>query len=1430
MRTLSVSTSIALLCATSGCGLSPSIDEESADPEVVHPADPTPAELARLDDQDRSPASSAASSTASSTDQPSSEGGQLSALASALVFSPTSVTPAAKPGFPGARGLNKATYTAGQILAANVLPLQGRVAAISYLNGWLYTSIEQPSSPPGSDTKERVWDISNPSAPRAFEALPPGQVPNPTFNAHGVLYKGDMVQAGAPLRAESFGGNIVRLDGAQTRAIGMSSAVGARGALSYPWQVWNMWPYHALPDHIPIYKRGVQQNGTTWNPKNETGIVGHPIVLGNLLIWASTQAEGVATYDISDPAHPVLLDTLRLSIGAYWPEVHGNYVIFSGKTFQVVDYSDPTNLRFVASIPTPDSPTVVYPHCQDDFCFYDTYKIDMRTVESPTPSVTRYGISARGERLIDGSHWQLPLGNLLVLGGNGNPRGGLSIVAHQAQPDTRKPFVSYHVPRPGQVSFPRGGSIQVLVHETLDMSTVNAQNVHLRALGASADVPVDLAFSGNGILSIAPQADLALGTTYTVTLTAGGIKDVAGNGIEGMSFSFSTGATSQGNRPPAISALSAAPAPVSPGAAASLQVTASDPNGPLSYRFSFGDGASTAWSATATASHSYAAAGHYTVTAQVKDALGAVASKTVGLTVMTAPPTGPRPTQSGRFAVAGGKLFVVNPDNSTITGLNLDTMAVSVPEQRVAANPRSLAAAFDGTLWIAARDADKIDIRSATGAALASVALPYGSAPEGLAMSPDGRTAFVTLAGSSALARINVATRTITGVLPLGAEPGALAVTADGARVLVSRLVSREDRGEVWDVASGATLTLSRTIPLVASRGYGSEPQFGDPDRADNARGVPNYLTGISISPDGKTAWVTAKKDNVYRGLFSGGAVRWLANVPFKDLLVEPADLTSDRSVRSILCALDLAAGAERLEERRDLDNSEGPAAVAVSPVGDYAFVALRGNSSVAVIDTLTVASPFLIGIQSNRGRYAVGAAPRSLWLDGARKRLWVYNDASRTVSVLNVAGLLARGEVASTAAPQVQVSGGAFETLTAAQLAGKKLFYDSEGKVASADGGDPVLRISAEGYIACASCHLDGGSDERVWDFTGRGEGLRNTASLLGRGGMAMGRVHWTANFDEIQDFENDIRGPFGGAGLMSDAAFAASSAPLGAKKGGRSAELDALAAYVSSFVASRFPRSPYRNPDGTMTAAAAHGRQIFVAEGCAGCHGGPLFTDSQVVTLKLHNVGTISTGSGQRRGGALLGLDTPTLLGLWRSAPYLHDGSAARLADVFTATGGKVLQAERGVTAGSSGISLSRTARGAKFVRLRDVSGTLTFGGVDGGAGGAGVITLRYGSSHSRTISLKVNGVETSVPLAATSTSQVFEYARSVSVPVTLAAGITNTIVISGPGGGHFDVDDIKVSTPAELGAAAPHRKVKEADRADLMQYLLQLDRPNG
>jgi cytochrome c peroxidase len=226
-------------------------------------------------------------------------------------------------------------------------------------------------------------------------------------------------------------------------------------------------------------------------------------------------------------------------------------------------------------------------------------------------------------------------------------------------------------------------------------------------------------------------------------------------------------------------------------------------------------------------------------------------------------------------------------------------------------------------------------------------------------------------------------------------------------------------------------------------------------------------------------------------------------------------------------------------------------------------------------------------------------------------------------------------------------------ESLSDTVALGRILFHRSRAPV-----------HSRSGYVACASCHPDGGHDGQTWDFTHAGEGLRNTIDLRGRGGTASGPLHWSGNFDEVQDFENDIVDQFGGSGLADDGA--APNAPLGAPNAGRSAQLDALAAYVASLDAA--PLSPHRAADGSHTERALRGREVFHRAGCARCHAGARFTDSTLTQpYRVHDVGTLTPGSGQRLGAPLVGIDTPSLLGAWASAPYLHDGSAATLLDVL-------------------------------------------------------------------------------------------------------------------------------------------------------------------
>ena len=389
----------------------------------------------------------------------------------------------------------------------------------------------------------------------------------------------------------------------------------------------------------------------------------------------------------------------------------------------------------------------------------------------------------------------------------------------------------------------------------------------------------------------------------------------------------------------------------------------------------------------------------------------------------------------------------------------------------------------------------------------------------------------------------------------------------------------------------------------------GSEHQLArdpGPDSDTNARGTPNLLDAGAMRPDGGLLVWGGLKANTERGVF-----------------VEGSEFSNDNVVRSVLKVVDPVTGTEQVAPL--FDNRDAVAAVAFTPMGDKLLVAHRGARVVDILDAYSM--------QRVGGFQNVGLGLDGLATDGTTA--WVLASHERTLISFDLTQANAQVELDRISLIDEEV-------LPDDVLLGLQIFHDA---------GDS--RMAGDAYISCASCHPDGGEDGRVWDFTQRGEGLRNTQSL--RAMPPEGPFHWTANFDELQDFENDIRLHQGGEGYLSDSDWEALEDPLGAPKAGRSVELDALAAYMRHLVADGPPRDPSPAPED----AAA----VLDAAGCTECHQGALGTDAgwdgdQPV---VHDVGTATDASGQRVGAPITGFRTPPLRGLAHSAPYLHDGSAS-------------------------------------------------------------------------------------------------------------------------------------------------------------------------
>jgi len=212
-----------------------------------------------------------------------------------------------------------------------------------------------------------------------------------------------------------------------------------------------------------------------------------------------------------------------------------------------------------------------------------------------------------------------------------------------------------------------------------------------------------------------------------------------------------------------------------------------------------------------------------------------------------------------------------------------------------------------------------------------------------------------------------------------------------------------------------------------------------------------------------------------------------------------------------------------------------------------------------------------------------------------------------------------------------------------------------ARGRYLFGNATDP--RLTKDQWMSCAVCHPDGDVDGRQWDF---GYGPLDTHTL--RSSLACTPLHYTAHLDEIQDTYDFTRHIMAGRWFVEKHEI---NDYLGLSNAGYNRDMDALAAYIKSLT----PKQPPTPPPEAL-AAIEKGRRIFYSEkaGCAACHPPPLYTDSGQKDAKgnfiRHDVGTWKEGEDEN----FQSLDTPSLLGLRQSEPYLHDGSAPTIESVFT------------------------------------------------------------------------------------------------------------------------------------------------------------------
>ena len=945
--------------------------------------------------------------------------------------------------------------------------------------------------------------------------------------------------------------------------------------------------------------------------------------IGDLLVLspaaiASSKGDMVLV-DVSDPEKPNLINRHKIKIG-YQGILYGSKFYnggFSGeknlsKTSELISYdlSDPNNIVETLMGTTEALKKPEYIFMRDDGMYIGHYPGVVKfeenagnwdatvSAEPQYPPADDYAFSS-------------PLGNLVVLTSDHNVQSKVNIAAVNTQPDKTPPTVVYVKPENGSKNVSVLTTIGISFSDFVDNH--NLQNGALVLREKVTGKVIDAGYShGMGIAHIVPKKPLKKNMTYEVVVTPN-LSDMVGNPYVGKEVisEFSTG-----NELLDLTSGIKSIAPIEVGMTASFDADVSYKGkvSKLRYSWDFGDGTEpTAYSVSADYEKVFDTPGNYNVTLSVKvpDSDKVLRSSSVQVVYEEKADGGANASSTFSLNESLARLFVVNPDNDTLTAIDTRT-GEHVYEVPTGAKPVSIAQ-VGNTLWVSAQDDDSIIIHNIEdGRRLEVISLGYAAAPHGLVFNTKDGIVYVAFKSNNIVQEIDAETYKLERQTKLKGPLRNLAYIARQNVILAPQFIA--------DTQKGATVQWVDAQNMRVENQKDLEPTLVN-DGLSNGRGYPNYLGPMAINPEQSMAWIPAKKDNLFRGIQREGS-----------------PLLFDHTVRSIAVALDLDTQQERDDFRIDIDNSDFASAATFNAFGNIMYVATMGSQTITAVDGYNPSN------QSVFSSY--GEGPISMIGNGDATRLYVHNQLSRKISVFESRpdGDLKYLENWSTVSD---------EKMDENVLIGKRIFHNTN-----------ISNLAREGYMSCASCHMDGGHDGRTWDMTSMGEGLRNTIDLRGKAGMKHGPLHWTGNFDEIQDFDDQIVNLNGGTGFLFDSMREPHKKHF-KSKAGINLELDSLALYVSSL--DSYPKSPFRSETGKMTPKALKGREHFIALDCQSCHSGPTFTDS--ARGVRHNVGTKKKTSGTRLEKPLKDFDTPTLIGLWDNAPYLHDGSAKTLEDVFAA-----------------------------------------------------------------------------------------------------------------------------------------------------------------
>ncbi len=565
--------------------------------------------------------------------------------------------------------------------------------------------------------------------------------------------------------------------------------------------------------------------------------------------------------------------------------------------------------------------------------------------------------------------------------------------------------------------------------------------------------------------------------------------------------------------------------------------------------------------------------------------------------------------------------------------------AASISKDRYL-SPLEMVSSQDGRLlYVVCQDSDEVRVVDLQSSKVISQ-VPVGRMPRGIALSPNGRQLYITNAWSDTVSVIDTATLHVVQTLSTGYEPSGVVSDRGNTTLYVANRLSGDV--SVIDLKSG-----QETKRLLAGRGA-------------------SYL---ALSPGGKWIYCT----HIYP---NAGAFRTQPNSEITVIDTERQRVVERKPLHNVAGVFHVALSADgrlgvaaQLRPKNliplahvehgwafgdsltlfgddvgeivqipidELDRYYAlPWGVAIAPDKSKIFLTTAGSQSVTVIDAprllKTVRArrqPFVNDLSASAdyvlARIPVGHNPRGVLLSPDGKRLYVANRLDDNIAVIDTATL----RTTST----IDLGG---PRNADAIRRGERLFYTAD--------------FAFQGQFGCANCHLDATIDGLQWDLEpdGFGKDIVDNRSLENLAGTEP--FKWNGG---NADMPTEC-GPRTEKFFFRSQSF-------------NQQQLTDLVTFVFSL-----PYRPnrYRASNGDLTPAQERGKAIFErttykngkpipeSNQCATCHSGPKYTNQKQVD--------VGTGKSTDRSPVL---DVPQLPNVAYSAPYLHDGSARSLEEIWT------------------------------------------------------------------------------------------------------------------------------------------------------------------